>query len=255
MVIIMKMMNKSKFSEYQIIFKFFQNLPTLSEPLVMVDVGAQVGLWTIPYARLGWTVVAFEASPVNYKTLQKNLEKIENVVLVNKAVSNNDSESIKFYYSEDYIGINSLKVNHAQLSEDNFALVEMIKLSTELPKHVQNVTFLKTDIEGADLFALQGFDFTKYHPELIVCEYGGRSKAFGYTYEKLAKFGREQGYVIYASNWESSASYKKGDKLPEHKLISFGKYSDNQDLNWGDMIFVKEERTQLFESLFNEFDF
>ena len=247
-------MKKSKFSEYQIIFKFFKAFPPSSEQFVIVDVGAQIGLWTIAYARLGWTVVAFEASPVNYEVLQHNTQTFQNVIAINKAVGDLNSDKVKFYYSEDYIGINSLKVNHAKLSQDNFAFVEMIKLETELPLYVDNVNLLKTDIEGADLLALQGFDFTKYHPELIVCEYGGRSKAFDYTYRELADFGQEKGYVVYASNWESAKSYKKGDKLPELTLISFGRYSSKQKLNWGDMIFVTEEKSLLFESLFNEFD-
>lgn len=248
-------MVKQKFSEFQIIHKFFEALKLPPNQCVMVDVGAQIGLWTVPYAKLGWQVVAFEASPTNFQMLLDKTQSFPNVTALNKAIGDENAESVKFYYSEEYIGINSVKTNHAQLSQDKFALVEMVTLGTELAiNKVKNVNLLKIDIEGADLLALKGFDFTRYHPDLIVCEYGGRSKSFDYTYQDLVAFGQAEGYDIYASSWESGKNWKIGDKPMEHKLISFGRYSSSKHLNWGDIIFVSPEKSGIFDSLFDCFN-
>ena len=130
----------------------------------------------------------------------------------------------------------------------------MVTLGTELAiNKVKNVNLLKIDIEGADLLALKELDFIRYHPDLIVCEYGARSKSFGYTYQDLVNFGQSEGYDVYASSWESGKNWKVGDKPMEHKLISFGRYSNSKQLNWGDIIFVSPEKSRIFESLFSSF--
>lgn len=221
----------------------------------MVDVGAQIGLWTIPYAKQGWKVIAYEASPDNYTNLVKKIEPMGlSVELVNKAVSDSDQKEVKFYYSSEFIGVNSLRVNHKVLSRDKFAVVEQVRLDTDLESlGIEAVDFLKTDIEGADLLALKGFNFEKHKPSIIVSEYGKRSRAFGYGVRELVAHGEDHGYIAFLSSWESAGAWKVGEAAVEHKLLYWGDDPDYSQLNWGDVVFVAPSVLDIFKNASTEF--
>lgn len=85
---------------------------------VLVDVGANIGAVTIPLARVYPDVkfYCFEPHPSIFRRLTENvsINKLQNVTLVNAAVSNLPGETIKFYAQTDVLnkGLSSTKLNH-----------------------------------------------------------------------------------------------------------------------------------------------
>jgi FkbM family methyltransferase len=63
-----------------------------------IDCGANVGLFTIPMARQGARVMAFEPNPVAYQALLKAVEGMENVTALNMAVAADDRERRLFHH-------------------------------------------------------------------------------------------------------------------------------------------------------------
>ena len=245
------MIDQPKFSEFKVIRECFDALPDPPNNRTLIDVGAQIGLWAIPYAKRNWNVVCYEASPANFQLLQEKIRQSGmNVTVVNKAVGDTDQRGIKFYFSDEFIGINSLKVNHPNLNADKYAIVEMTTLRSDLPlRGVTEVSLLKTDIEGADLLALRGHDFERCRPLIVVSEYGSRSKAYGYGIEDLINFGGRIGYSTYVSSWTSAPAWRLGAPKTEHSLQYFGKFEPGVALNWGDVIFVDSTIASVFEKV------
>ncbi|MEM9035821.1 MAG: FkbM family methyltransferase [Actinomycetota bacterium] len=213
-------------------------------PSLMLDVGAQQGQFARVFARNGYDVIAFEASPVNFDDLTERVRTTPNITPVHLAVSDEDASGVKFYFSTEYIGINSLKRNSTHLSETSYALVDTVRLATHLGDDAARVEVIKTDIEGADLLALRGFDFESHHPAFVLSEYGGRSAAFGYDIDDMVEHMRRFGYEAWATSYDSGTGkpYAKstGDQAPV-ELRFFGDVDAIDEPNWGDVLFFRPE--------------
>jgi FkbM family methyltransferase len=169
----------------------------------VVDCGANIGMAVLyikhiyPRAR----ITAFEPNPSAFALLKRNVEvnKLTDVVVINKAVSNSDAP-ISFFVSEDKgTLLASVRQDRGGAKEIR---VDTVRLSDWLEEETD---FVKIDVEGAEWLIL---DDLKQHPtglakvrELIV-EYhhritGERSRlaaflAFfeerGYEYNLLAEY-------------------------------------------------------------------
>lgn len=239
------------FPSKKLLKDYFERLGYFSDKKdhVMVDVGAQFGTWSTTFAGDNWRVIAFEALPENYNELVKNTKDFENISCINKAVSNKNAKDVPFYFNSEYIGIHSLKTNHPKLSESSHVLIDTVTLDTALSNVVDKVDFLKIDIEGADLLALKGLNLEKFRPDAIICEYGGRSKVFGYSCHDMASYVEKFGYTVFITDYEAGVdNVKKGETAPDLKLRYFGLYRPTYRPVWGDMIFIADEKTDVFIS-------
>jgi len=125
---------------------------------VVVDAGANIGIFTLLAAKKAKTVIAVEPDPENFEYLRKNvkLNKQKNVILINEALSN--------YIGHSFIcGRGPLKA----LSVKGIP----VKVTT-IDKMIKEIGLggfdvLKMDIEGAELNALSG-DFLNNVRELMV---------------------------------------------------------------------------------------
>jgi len=132
---------------------------TIEPGMVVIDVGAHVGYYTLLAARLvGPTgkVYAFEPEPANYALLLKNIELngYNNVEPVRKAASNRVDFSTLFLTALDN-GRHST-YRHG-LPESGSMIVEMTTIDAFLEAEgCPRVDFIKMDVEGAELDVLQG---------------------------------------------------------------------------------------------------
>jgi len=124
---------------------------------VIVDIGANIGYYTLISARIvGKTgrVYAFEPDPCNFALLKKNIQVngYKNVVLVQKAVSNK-TEKIKLYLCEESTGDHRIYNSH-----DNRKSIDInaIQLDDYFKKYKGKINLIKIDIQGAEVNALQG---------------------------------------------------------------------------------------------------
>lgn len=116
---------------------------------IVVDIGANIGYYTLLMGKLGANVSSYEPEPQNFELLQSNVilnNFSSNVNLYNKAVSNFNGTS-KLILSEHSTGQHKLDSNRfGKRSID----VEVIKLDLE------KIDFAKIDVEGTELHVLEG---------------------------------------------------------------------------------------------------
>lgn len=146
-------------------------LPTLVEPIlgdIIIDLGAYKGdtvLWFAKNVGDKGTVYGFEPMNSNFRILKKNIEKnnIGNVVLCNSALGEEEGE----VFMDGRDGGAFLSLN----GKNKVKITTLDKFI--LDKKIDNVNFIKMDIEGAELSALKGSNDTikRFKPRLAICVY------------------------------------------------------------------------------------
>ncbi len=145
----------SKHEPFEI--SLFQKL--IKEGDVVVDVGAHIGYYTLIASGLvGKTgrVFSFEPDPNNLLRLQQcvTANKLSNVVIVNRAVSNENKGDNRMFM-----------INH----KEKCIQVESITLDKYFAKSKLPIDFIKMDIQGAEVKALQGMsDILRKNQDIIL---------------------------------------------------------------------------------------
>lgn len=124
---------------------------------IVVDVGAHIGYYTLISSGLvGNTgkVFSFEPDPNNLVLLQRcvKVNRLANVTIVNKAVSN-VNEKINFYLSNENKGDNRMFIEN---NREKKIQVDCTTLDAYFAKSNHKIDFIKMDIQGAEVKALQG---------------------------------------------------------------------------------------------------
>ncbi len=216
---------------------------------ILVDVGAHVGSFAKPFAAKGWSIVAFEPEPTNYKELCVNLQEFCNVMCFEKAVADRSGENIPFYVSSEHWGIHSLKPFHS--THQTRIMVEAVRLDKWLAEvGVNEITVLKIDVEGADFLVIKSFDFNKFHPEVVICEFMDKrtKKNFGYTYHDVVAYMDCFKYKAFVSEWEPIVEYSRRNVVTASpKFMKCLPYPLDHSPAWGNLIFIPEAQTKQFE--------
>ncbi len=171
---------------------------------VIVDAGAYLGYFAVFAAKKvgdSGKVVAFEPDPRNFEILKEKTAKLKNVILVKKALFNKET---KLFW----------KSNFATSSfEDHGIAVNCATLDKELRKlGIKKVDFMKMDIEGAELEAIEGAkDTLKHTHNLAIACYHKRN-------------GRETGELLQPSL--RKVEFKTRIGFPLHKTLYGGKSGD-----------------------------
>ena len=123
---------------------------------VVVDIGANVGYYTLQFARLvgrDGRVFAFEPDPENFDLLDRNvrLNGYQNVTLERKAISDRTGKA-RFYLAE-HKGDGRVYNSH---DGRGWIEIEQVQLDEYFENHRGGVDFIKMDIQGAEPAALRG---------------------------------------------------------------------------------------------------
>ena len=177
---------------------------------IVIDVGANIGYYTLIFAQLvgsSGKVFAFEPEPKNFEILKKNIEinNYQNIVAEQKIVSDK-SGIVKLFIAEH--GIVGHRINQEKSSQ-KFIEVESIILDNYIKKlNLDNkINFIKIDVEGSEPKVLEGTKeiiqksnqlkiFTEFNRE-VVKEYGIEPK------EMIDLFYRN-GFKIYLPNYKEN---------------------------------------------------
>ncbi len=133
----------------------------IQEGMVVLDVGAHVGCYTLLAARcvgLQGRVYAFEPEPDNYAILQKNiaLNRYKNIVAIRKAVSDRTG-TVKLFISRQGNDRHSIFDNPSSIVPEASREVATLCLDDYLAAEGwPHVDLVKMDIEGAEPLALEG---------------------------------------------------------------------------------------------------
>ena len=129
---------------------------------IVVDVGANIGYYTLLMAKIGAIVNSYEPALNNFKLLQKNVQQnnfSQNITLHNKAVSNFIGTS-KLYLQKNNTGGHQLGFDPFQT--DNSIEVPVTKINLD------KIDFAKIDVEGSELNVLKGM---KVLPKKLLIEF------------------------------------------------------------------------------------
>lgn len=125
----------------------------------IIDIGANVGWYSLHFAAMlnVENVYSFEPIPETYKKLQKNISinNLKNIKSYPIALSEK-KQKLPFYYSPMQTGASSSKnilenEDAIQLELESITLDEFVKNN-----NIEQIDFIKCDVEGAELFVFQG---------------------------------------------------------------------------------------------------
>jgi FkbM family methyltransferase len=133
---------------------------------VIVDVGAHIGVYTIPLAKRATKVIAFEPHPKTSEMLDKSikLNQLHNVMLIKKSVSNSKGKTL---YSLSTVPMLSGISIPAGLVHSTIE-TQSIDLDTALSME-NRVDWLIIDVESFEVNVLNGarIILRKYSPKII----------------------------------------------------------------------------------------
>lgn len=127
---------------------------------VALDIGANIGMYTLPISDKFKQVYAFEPHPDNQKTLRDNILKYNktNIDIIPKCISN-ITGTIKLNTNPGNIGghtINNKVATHKEWGFENTTQIEVPCVTLDEFCKDLDVGFMKVDIEGAEDFVFEG---------------------------------------------------------------------------------------------------
>ncbi len=183
---------------------------------VVVDMGANYGMYTYPLDRAvgrGGRVYAFEPVPFTFAVLRRvgRLLRLRNVELVAKGCGK-EPGTMSFTVPVQDSGAISAgqahlssrdderpgKATHVRWPHEEEVRCEIVALDDLLPTQ-SNVSLIKSDIEGAELFAFQGAAdlIDRNHPTVLAEINPWFLEGFGQTVDDLVSFFATRGYSLY----------------------------------------------------------
>ena len=199
---------------------------------VCLDIGANFGWFTFLLHRLcnnknqsrneTGEVHAFEPMPPVFASLQKNWKiagEPKNVFLNNLALGNETKEVNLYRFTNLPDGYSSLSNEMDKKNSKSFP-VQMTSLNSYLKERkINEVNFVKLDIEGAELMFLEGATnlFLQKTPPIFMVEMAlGTTENFGYLPNDLIEFIRQHAdYNFYALNDTDFSLHKMDGFAPE----------------------------------------
>lgn len=209
---------------------------------IIFDIGANVGLLTLPFSKISKHVYAFEPDTENFTNLQHNIKlnpAIKNITTSPLALTNNPSENkIKFYKrrakdSDNRIntGLSSLQ----KLPRHNISttLVPCSTIDLFMQKNIPQIDFIKIDVEGSEYDVLTGAIKTieKFKP-VILYECSNiirnllKSENTKQSFNLLQKLGYIQFQIVNESYLKKLDKYNpdtESDIIAFHKSTNYNK--------------------------------
>ena len=140
---------------------------------VMIDIGANHGMYTTQMAKKATKVYAFEPHPDNLKKLEEACKGCDNIIINPTALSNKRG-TCRLFLSKNNPGGHSISVRVADVGKwthtiDNYIEVPTITLDDYCIEHdVTGITAIKVDVEGAEEYVLAGMYQTLRNNKLVM---------------------------------------------------------------------------------------
>jgi len=180
---------------------------------VVVDVGAQIGLFSISVSKRAKTVVAIEPEPTNLRHLHYNikLRKSNNVLIVQKAVWNCKTKLTLYLgvHSGAHSAIKDVTAKGKSTIINRKIMVDADTLDNILRELcLSKIDFIKIDIEGAEIEALEGAEQTlKNTHKIMIASYHERNGIK--TSHKIAQTLINSGFKTYIAENNLVYGYKR----------------------------------------------
>ena len=171
----------------------------VKKDMICLDIGANIGYYTVLLAKLAKQVYAFEPEESNYQLLNKNiLEKGNcNVAIFHTAVSDQDGVTQLYKADEKHNGHYGMaRTYESKWHDRNNPPVTVPTMKIDSLDLKPN--FIKMDVEGSEFYALKGMINTleRYQP-IIMMEFNPPSiEESGAMPEKVWSLLKGLGYQI-----------------------------------------------------------
>jgi len=155
--------------------------------MVVVDVGANIGIVTAYMRDYAKKVYAIEPSREHFEALKKNVEfnKWDNVEPFKLAIADKDGTMTLNTFDSNRT-CHSLTRSYGQGSEE----VETMRMDTFFKKNkIKKVDFMKFDVEGAEYMILLSEGFTKVADKIQAIEIEFHDQNFPSLVEHMIKLG------------------------------------------------------------------
>lgn len=166
-----------------------------------IDIGANIGYFTILMAMNCKFVYAFEPDNNNYVLLHKNLNlnRIKNAVCFCRAVVEHDEGEVKLHECTFNRGMH--RIYPSKWCEGKVTNVIGIRLddfNKADDKFIDPIHFIKIDIEGAELGALKGMKnlLNEFKPELLIEFHPPTIQEYGHDPKDTYDFLLDMGYHV-----------------------------------------------------------
>ena len=140
---------------YEPLFEFGHNF--LKDGDTILDIGANHGIYSLAFSSIGKNTKVIAVEPFNfYKKIIKDNSKINNfnnIFFINRVVSN----CKKYYnldYSRSYVTASIIKKFKLKKRQKKILSITIDDLIKKL--RIKKLDFIKMDIEGAEILALEG---------------------------------------------------------------------------------------------------
>jgi len=196
-----------------------------------IDVGGNSGYQTYFHAQHN-NVVTYEPVPELFEVLQSNLKGMDNVTLINKAVTNNNKDVNLF------VDVNRLSMtSQAPLVESETITVPGVALDNE--NHT-NVGFIKVDVEGYELDVLEGATklIERDRPTMMVEVYQPWCEKIGFSSETIFDFFVDRDYRILYYDCEQTKMIECGEAGFTDVAQAVEAVHNLHHLHDGDFLFV-----------------
>ena len=159
-------------------FAALRRLMTMGFPRIVVDVGANDGFYgsnSFPFVARGWRSVLVEPHPKVFAKLQKLHRSRPNVTCLNLACAEK-SGTFPLYVGNDGEAPSTSTLSGdpelLNLRTQGTIMVQVERLTDVLAaqKISPDIGLLTVDVEGMDLEVLQGLDFSRWRPRIIITE-------------------------------------------------------------------------------------
>ncbi len=151
---------------------YFYDCVYIEKDDIVIDAGANIGLFSAIAAVQGKTVYAFEPDKENVGYLKKIADILPNINIIEKALADKEGENV-FFLDKEYRSRNSLYASMMENDTETIT-VPMITIDTIVEREaIEHVDFIKADIEGAERYMLSGAEKTikRFHPKISICTY------------------------------------------------------------------------------------
>ena len=179
----------------------FSVISRLASPsAVFVDIGANLGLYSLLARETGFETLLFEPEPVHYSFLNRNVSVF--CKTVDCALSNSCGTTNFYVSGEENSGSSSLVMPEGGWSKSEYKNVVPVRVSTfdailsELNLNPSSIRLIKIDVEGNEEQTVRGMEnyLRSSHAAPIWCEVRGPSSGRGRNSAVsvssfLAKFG------------------------------------------------------------------
>lgn len=174
---------------------------------VAFDIGAHIGLYTLPASRVltpGGQLFAFEPGTANRAALDRHVawNRCTNVTVVPCVVGAEMCHAVPFYEQpRDVVGMNSIVIrkDHARYRE---RAVEQVSIDAFCTANGILPDVVKIDVEGAELRVFRGAreTFARARPTIVLSVHPEHLHLLGESADALMAYVRTLGYTVSTVN-------------------------------------------------------